>query len=543
MIRHISIDNFAIIEHTEIDLDRGLSAITGETGAGKSVIIEAVSLALGSRADSSFVRHGAEKAVVQLLADIDDEEFVITREISPSGKNACKNICRINGELATLGQVSKLAERIADIHGQYDNQLLHDASYHLYLVDHFQEKSISSVKARFTRAYNEYKDSRTALNDLLISESENKRKEEFYRFEIDEINAANLKPGEDNELEKRVKILKNIEKIFEAVAGSYNAISAEGTGALDILGKSEERLSSIREFSPDFAGIADRFSMILPEISDATYELRRILDTLEFTPDELDNSISRLQTIEALKRKYNGSIDEILKQRDTLARELDILGSLDEQKKILILRTREKLAALKSATALLSAARKESAKLLSAAVERELIDLNFVTATFEFEITKADSINANGGDECNIMISTNQGEPLKPLTKIASGGEISRIMLAIKNVTGTFENMPTMIFDEIDSGISGITASIIARKLKQIAEKHQIICVTHLAQIAAAADINYRIFKTSDANSTRTQIERLNGDQVVDEIARLIGGNFITENTRTSARELIEQSR
>lgn len=535
MIQHLLIQNFAIIENTEIEFEDGLNIITGETGSGKSIVIEAVSLALGARADSSFVRSGKDKAVIQLAASLDGQDYVITREISATGKN----LCRLNGQLVTLGEISALASRIADIHGQYDNQNLRDPRQHLALVDQYRDAEISPLRAEFDAAYAAYKESRGQLDTLLKSEKESRKQADFYRFELAEIQRVDPSPEEDEELTEQIAILQNSEKIFSAVESAYGPLDENEFNVLSLMGNIQSSLESIRNFSREFAETADIFNDAYYGLQDVAARIAGIREQISFRPEELDKLISRLDQIDELKKKYGGSIGDVLAYRDRIQQELSQLENFDELRGTLEQETKQRLRALRTAAAALTGARQASAEALGQAIEAELHDLNFDSARFEIRISAAPAISAEGGDEAEILISTNRGEPLKPLIRVASGGEISRIMLAIKNITGTYDKIPTMIFDEIDAGISGITASIVGRKLREISSSHQIICITHLPQIAACGDANYRICKETDANSTYTHVDRLDEEAAVDEIARLLGGEIITETTRRSARELI----
>ncbi len=535
MIQHLLIQNFAIIENTEIEFEDGLNIITGETGSGKSIVIEAVSLALGARADSSFVRSGKDKAVIQLAASLDGQDYVITREISATGKN----LCRLNGQLVTLGEISALASRIADIHGQYDNQNLRDPRQHLALVDQYRDAEISPLRAEFDAAYAAYKESRGQLDTLLKSEKESRKQADFYRFELAEIQRVDPSPEEDEELTEQIAILQNSEKIFSAVESAYGPLDENEFNVLSLMGNIQSSLESIRNFSREFAETADIFNDAYYGLQDVAARLAGIREQISFRPEELDKLISRLDQIDELKKKYGGSIGDVLAYRDRIQQELSQLENFDELRGTLEQETKQRLRALRTSAAALTGARQASAEALGQAIESELHDLNFDSARFEIRISAAPAISAEGGDEAEILISTNRGEPLKPLIRVASGGEISRIMLAIKNITGTYDKIPTMIFDEIDAGISGITASIVGRKLREISSSHQIICITHLPQIAACGDANYRICKETDANSTYTHVDRLDEEAAVDEIARLLGGEIITETTRRSARELI----
>lgn len=536
MIDHISISNFAIIKNTEIDLRDGLNVITGETGAGKSIVIEAVSLALGARADSSFIRHGADKAVIELAADVNGDQFVISREVSASGRN----ICRINGHLASLNQVQELSGKIADIHGQYDNQLLLDPVHHLELVDSFRPAEITPAKDAFNASYDSYKAIRAEYDELIRTAEENRRKKDLYAFEAEEIGRIDPKPGEDTELEDRISILENSETIYNALYSSRQTLSEDDQNILSVLGSIRSSLSDVSRYSDKLKKLSQDFDDAYYRIEDSAEEMRAICDMTDFSPADLDNAISRLDDIDDLKKKYGPEIKDILAYKEKVESELDKIENFDDRKRELeaLLSAAKKELMGKAET--LTEVRKVSAALLSGAILSELRDLNFDESKLEIEIRKAPAISRTGADEAEILMSANRGEPLKPLSKIASGGEISRIMLAIKNVTGGRFDVPTMIFDEIDSGISGITASVVARKLKKIAQNHQIVCITHLPQIAAAGSSNYRIYKDSDDTSTYTHVETLSEDQKTREIARLLGGDNITDTTVKSAEELIQ---
>ena len=536
MIDHISIHNFAIIENTEIDLKDGLNVITGETGAGKSIVIEAVSLALGARADSSFIRHGENKAYVELASDIAGEDFVISREVNTSGKN----ICRINGRLASLGEVQELAHRIADIHGQYDNQLLLDPAHHLELVDSYRPLQTDPVKESYTESYNAYKKIRSEYDELIHSAAENKRKQDFYRFEIDEINKLDPKPGEDKELADRIAILENSEAIYNALYSSKELLSESDQSVLSMLGTIQTELNQVENYSDKIKDLSKAVTNTYYDLENAAEEMRAISEMTDFSPSDLDKAISRLDDIEELKKKYGPEIDDVISYRDRIEQELDTIENFDDRKAKLESQLEEAKKILMERASVLTQIRKESAALLSQAIISELRDLNFNQSKLEIEIRKAPAINMTGADEAEILMSANPGEPLKPLAKIASGGEISRIMLAIKDACGSHFDVPTMIFDEIDAGISGITASVVARKLRKIASDHQIVCITHLPQIAAAGTSNYRIYKNSDETSTYTHVEELSEEEKINEIARLLGGDNITETTMESARELIQ---
>ena len=538
MINHISIKNFAIIENTEVDFEDGLNIITGETGSGKSIVIEAISLALGSRADTSAIRTGADKAVVQLLGSLDGEEILITREVSAAGKNLCK----LNGELVTLAQLNQVCAKLADIHGQYDNQSLLNPEYHQVLLDTYKTDLISPAKAQVSGIFEKFAACRSELSALLSAEKENARKKDFYQYEVAEIDKADLTPGEDEELADRISLLQNSEKIFANIEKSYAIMSDEAPSVLDGMGSAVRAVEEISGFSKDLESLSQEFSDIYYRLQDLCSELRSVKDGITFSPSELDAAISRMDLIDNLKKKYGNSIEEILEYRDNIAAQLSLIENFDDVK----VKLERELISLKkellAACAALTEVRREVASELEAKIQKELVDLNFHDSRINIAIEPLTAPTAEGMDKVEILISTNKGQPLKPLYKVASGGEMSRIMLAFKNIISSYDMIPTLIFDEIDNGISGITASIVGKKLREISREHQILCITHLPQIAACGDHHYRIYKESDDQTTFTTVERLSEDEKVSEIARLLGGTNITETTLQSARELIAGS-
>ncbi len=538
MIQHISIRNFAIIENTEVDFEEGLNIITGETGSGKSIVIEAVSLALGSRADSSYVRNGADKAVIQLAGELDGEEIVITREISAAGKN----LCRLNGDIVTLAQLNQISRKLADIHGQYDNQSLLNPDNHITLVDAYRHETVDVLKDAVRGDFERYAQVRTQLGRLLASEKENLRRMDFLRYEANEIEKASLRPGEDQELEDRISLLQNSEKIFENIEKAYGVLYDQSPSAMDGIRSGMRAVEEVSGFSSEISALSQELGDVYYRLEDITRQLRDIKESLTFNPEELDTAIARLNLIDGLKKKYGNSIEDILEYYDKISGELNLFENFDEHKARLEKELKTAAHTLRSSCGALTEARKQSASELSEKIQTELVDLNFADAQLDIRILPLEKPTENGMDQVEILISTNRGEPMKPLTRVASGGEMSRIMLAFKNIISSYDQIPTLIFDEIDTGISGITASIVGRKLKEISRHHQIICITHLPQIAACGDHNYRIYKESDETSTFTNVEALDNEEKVQEIARLLGGDHITETTLQSARELISGS-
>lgn len=538
MINHISIRDFAIIKNTDVDFYSGLNIITGETGSGKSIVVTAISLALGSRADSSFVRYGSDKAIIELSGEIDGKEVIISREINSNGKNLCK----LNGRLVTLSELQLTCQKIADIHGQYDNQSLLNTENHLMLVDTYGFDKINEFKNDYADEYQSYIDKKAKLNKLISLSSENARKLDFYKFEISEIKAAKLVPGEDTELEERLDMLKNSEKITSDASHAYELIDGEH-GAYSTLGSALSYIESLAEYSGKLNELLESCNDAYYRLEEAVSVLRDTADEMTFDPSELDEAIERLELIKSLKKKYGSTIEDILAYCDNIEGELLTIENFDDEKLNLEASLLKSYDALIAAGNKLSEVRKAVANELSEKILIELNDLNFSGPALEIRFDPKSIPDESGLDNVEILISTNKGEPLKPLVKTASGGEISRIMLAIKKITASSDAIPTLIFDEIDQGISGQAAHVVGKKLKEIAFDKQILCITHLPQIAAMADTAYRIFKRSDDSSTYTHIEKLNSNAQINEIARLIGGETITDASRKNAEELINSAK
>lgn len=538
MLSHISIKNFAIIENVEIDFHEGLNMITGETGSGKSIVIEAVSLALGSRADTAYIRSGAEKAIVQLVGTLKGEEFVITREVSSAGKNLCK----INGEIVTLNHLNLLCKKIADIHGQYDHQSLLNPDYHIRLIDSYWKDAILPARQKVSAIFSQYREISSQLRGLLADAAENERKRDFMAFELEEIRNARLKPGEDKILQEEIDLLQNSEHIYANLVESYELINGDEFSALGNIKKSLDRIEEINEYSKDLSEIHQQMSDAYYILEELCTQIRELRDKMVFSPDDLDSSIARIEILNSLKRKHNTSLEGIIAYGKELEEKLDQVENIDNLKMELTSAQEKCRQDLKDACRELTLLRKDAAAELQEKILAELAELNFKDAGLSIDFKETSDFTESGTDIVEFMISTNKGEKLKPLSKIASGGEMSRIMLAFKKIVGDYDEIPTMIFDEIDTGISGITASIVGKKLCQIARTHQIICITHLPQIAAFGAYNYKITKESDDSNTYTTVIQLREDEKIQEIARLLGGINITETTLQSAKELIEAS-
>lgn len=536
MIKSIKIKNFAIIKDTEFNFHSGLNIITGETGAGKSVVATAISLALGSRADSTFIRHGASKATVEMLAEFGDKEYTVVREISSNGKNRCI----INGDGVPLGRLISISEKNAQIHGQFDNNLLLNPETHIDLLDTFGGQNILSYYLTYINSFNEFSDIKNKYNKLVTSIKEDSSKADYYRYSIEEIDRANLVDGEDAELEDRMKFLQNAEAISRALSDSYDALTSGDFSAENLIGSALSNIKSVSEYTKDIDFLSDNLESLSIQLSDIISKMHTLLDSSDFSERELDEIMERLSLIDSLKKKYAPTIREILAYRNELSEKLNNMDSFDEQKEELKALLEESRLKLYSDSNALTEARKKVGKELSEAVFSELTQLNFKDADIEVAITPLKAPGPKGMDEVELFITTNKGEPLKPLAKVASGGEVSRIMLAIKAITADSENISTLIFDEVDTGISGITASIVGNKLQSLARNHQVISITHLPQIAANGDHNYRIYKESDDSETFAYVEEITGKDKLMEIARLLGGTKITKATIENARDLIE---
>lgn len=543
MISHIRIKDFAIIDTVELDFYEGLNIITGETGAGKSIMIEAVSLALGSRADTAFIRSGKDKAVVQMIADLDGEEYIVTRELSAGGKN----VCRINDEIVPLAQLNKLCRKIADVHGQYDHQSLLNPENHIKLIDSYRESEIVPVRDEVSALFQSYSDTKRELSSLLSNQAEAERKRDFMRFELNEINAAKPYTGEDDELQQKLNLLQNSEKIFHNLSSVYEFLYESSPSSTEGIGKSIHLLQEISSFSSEINGLQEGLNDIFYKLEDLTSEVRKFKDGITFSPEILEETINRLDLLDGLKRKYGGSIEEVLRYRDKIITDLDHIENIDARRETLTKEVSAYEQKLTEASGSLSILRKKSALEIEKRINVELKELNFKDTAFSVLFSEEEGnqtvFTASGTDRIEFLITTNKGEAPKPLVKIASGGEISRIMLAFKQIIGEFDRIPTMIFDEIDVGISGITASIVGKKLLDISKKHQIICITHLPQIAAFGDHHYKIDKITSGEATHTTVSPLDQKDKISEIARLLGGINITDTTLKSAEELISLSR
>ena len=551
MISHVSIKDFAIIRDLELDLHPGLNVITGETGAGKSIVIEAVSMALGSRADTDFIRTGAEKASISLTVDLDgldvqeildeagvpaDDPLVIRREIS-AGK---KSLCRVNGTIVPLSFLGRLCRCLADIHGQYDTQALLNPEGHADILDLYGGSDLGSVAAMVHGFYTDMTHAAASLSSLRKKLADSERQKDLARYEVQEIDAACIQTGEDESLEEEIRLMQNSENIYQTLSQIYDAVYDSDDSASGRLGSCLSALEGISSFSRDLGNAAQQFSDAYYALDDLGRDLRRLRDSVNYSPEELEEKMERLDLLEKLKRKYGGSLDAVLAYRGKAAQELQIIENADAELEDLESKLKLYTEQYSTAAARLTVLRKRTAQTLEQAVDRELADLNFTDASLSVSVEPAPA-SEKGSDRVEFLIRTNRGEAFKPLAKIASGGELSRIMLGLKRIIGDLDAVPTMIFDEIDAGISGATAGVVGEKLRSISEDHQIVCITHLPQIAALGDHHYRIEKVSEESSVHTTVVPLSEEERVEELARLLSGTTVTESARQQARELLKR--
>ena len=542
MIDRIIIDNFATIEHLSFDLGDGLNIITGETGAGKSVLVTAVSTVLGDRADTTMVRTGADRAFIQIAGTKDGGDVIISREILAGGKSVSK----LNGEMVTLGQIRAFCSDWVDIHGQYDNQQILDPDNHIHITDSFHNEAIRPELEKLRDAYDSYRSAQKEYDDLLKAEADAARQQDYYSFEYKYINDLNLYPGEDEELRERLEMMKNSSRIYQAVRSSYDILQSsdfEGNPSLlDSLSRVVSELSEISSYSDSLSSVSESVSDSYYALDDASAVLRDLLSSLSFSEADMDEVSGRLAVIEDAKRKYRKSVEEILAFRDELGSRLNMIQNFGSEITRLAEAAHRQYSLLEDQASHVSELRHIIAARLESAMTKELQDLEFANSEFRIDIKKTEEIGPLGFDKVEFLISTNPGDPLMPLTRIASGGEISRIMLAFKHIIGETDKVETMIFDEIDTGISGHTALVVGKKLSEIAGHRQIISVTHLAQIAAYGDDNYLISKSIDMDKSYTNIDHLDADSKVRMIATLFSGSADSENALEAARELIQQA-
>jgi len=538
MITHLSIKNFAIISDIDIDFYKGLNIMTGETGAGKSIVIEAMNVALGGRADRTFIRAGCDRAVVQLVATHINTETVVTRELYAEGKS----LCRIDGEIVSLAQLNQYCQKITDVHGQYAHQSLLEPKNHITLIDSYEKESIVSTKKRVSELYDDFSEVSKRLAEMNSSAREEMRKKDYMEFELKEIKKAALVPGEEAKIVEQLEVLKYMEAISNNMEKAYMLAREDENSPFESIGTIQRVLNEIAPHSKDASELENDFHDIYYRLEDICTRLRQAKEKIIFSSSDMDELSARLALIETMKRKYGDDVEQILDRASKLEKTLSMIENLDTDTAALNLEKSRIEDMLKDETRRLTGLRKAAARTLEEKINKELLDLNFQDAQINIAVRPLPGYTENGIDDVEFLIKTNKGSDFKPLARIASGGEISRIMLAFKTVIGDYDDIPTMVFDEIDSGISGATASVVGRKLMELAEKHQIISITHLPQIAACGDHNFRIEKKSSDTETFTTIKHLSEKEKVNEIARLLSGSNVSDLSVKSAKELIDLS-
>ena len=548
MLSLLHIENIAVIECADISFDRGFNVLTGETGAGKSIVIDAISAILGQRAYRDMIRTGTAKASVRaVFTDVPelawfeengveyDSETIIQREIHLDGKN----VCRVNGSLVTVSILNKLGIQLINIHGQHDSASLFDEDNHLQFLDDFARNE--ALRAAYSESYSAVAKLRREIDRMSMDEGEKLRRMETLKYQIEEIEKANLTAGEDEELEARRKLLQNSEKIAnglnDAVENLYGGDDSDG--AASMLATAERALARVAKFSPQISELHEKVADLMYQVQDAAELARDVQYELSYSADELDQIESRLDIIHKLRRKYGTTCAEILEYLEKAKQELDEIEFADDH----IEHLKKKLAkaektAWDSAFALRKN-RKETAEVLSKRILTELAQLDMPKVQFACQFTELE-LTANGADAVAFYMSANVGEALKPMSKVASGGELARIMLAMKNVLAEQDKVNTLIFDEVDTGVSGRAAQKVAEKLKSVARSKQVLCVTHLPQLAAMGDTHLLIAKGERDGRTYTTVTPLDLEGRKRELARIIGGANITETTLKSAEEMLQ---
>ena len=550
MLTNIHIENYALIDCLDIDINEGLNIITGETGAGKSIILGAIGAALGAKINSDVIRAGEEysfisvsfhindadklKAITELDAvDLSDGDIIVTRKILPA-----RSVFKINGVTVSAAQVRSLSSLIIDIHSQRDNLLLLKTENQLKLVDSFGDDEFRKLMDRQKSLYEEYTECNSKLANIGDDASLREREISLLQYEIKEIEEASLTVEEDEELEEKFSKMSYLEKIRRGVAESLQSLESGDVNSIDLLGKAIKSLGDAINYDKDLVQIYDALKEAESILSDASGDLYSYIENNEMDEEEFARITNRIDLYNTLKRKYNGSVKGILEALDEKIERLDTLINSDEYITKLKDRINELIDEMNQVCQSLHDKRVGIAEHLQSLIMSEMTDLNFNNVQFLIEVRKNDTFSSNGYDSVEFLISLNSGEDVKPLKNIASGGEISRIMLAIKSVIADRDITGTMIFDEIDTGISSRTAQYVAEKMHNISKSHQIICITHLPQIAAMADTHFYVYKKVSDNKTITCMRELDEKSQINELARFLGGSKITENVMENAKEM-----
>ena len=547
MLSLLHIENIAVIEQADISFDHGFNVLTGETGAGKSIVIDAISAILGERAYRDMIRTGTNKASVRaIFTDVPrfawfadngvdyDSETMIQREIFLDGKN----VCRVNGTLVSVSALHRLGIQLINIHGQHDSASLFDENNHLAFLDAFSDNG--ELLTKYRAQYEKVSALRREIDSLSMDEGEKLRRMETLRFQIEDISKAELQAGEDEALESRRKLLQNAEKLSNGMDGAVECLygGEESDGAASLLREAERALSRIARYDDSIQSLHDKVADLMYQVQDAAEEVKDARDSLAYSADELESIEARLDVIHKLRRKYGATCEDILAYLEQAKTELDEIEFSDDR----LERLKEKLAKAEQqawdAADKLRSDRKQAAQALSQRILSELAQLDMPKVQFSCTFTPTE-LSANGADFVAFYMSANAGEALKPLSRVASGGELARIMLAMKNVLAEHDQVATLIFDEVDTGVSGRAAQKVAEKLRSVAAGKQVLCVTHLPQLAALASTHLLIAKSERNGRTYTTVTPLDFEGRKRELARIIGGATITETTLKSAGEML----
>lgn len=547
MLSLLHIENIAVIECADISFDAGFHVLTGETGAGKSIVIDAISAILGERAYRDMIRTGANKASVRaVFTDVPqlpwfeangvdyDPETVIQRDIFLDGRN----VCRVNSALVSVSILRKLGIQLINIHGQHDSASLFDESNHLIYLDDYAGNE--DLRSAYMQQYEKVSELRREISRMSMDESEKLRRMETLRYQIEEISKADLEAGEDEALEEHRKVLQNAEKLSDGIHAAVECLygGEDSDGAAGLLAEAERELARLSRYTDAYAGLHDKIADLMYQVQDAAEEARDARDDLTYSADELERIESRLDVIHRLRRKYGATCTDILEYLQNAQTELDEIEFADDHIERLKRKLKEAEKAAWDAAGILRKSRQEGAQSLSARILDELVQLDMPRVQFSCEFTETE-LSSDGADAVTFYMSANVGEALKPLSKVASGGELARIMLAMKNVLAEQDQVATLIFDEVDTGVSGRAAQKVAEKLRSVARTKQVLCVTHLPQMAALAHNHLLIAKEERNGRTYTTVTPLDREGRKRELARIIGGANITEITLKSAEEML----
>jgi len=553
VLKELFIKNVAVIDEAVIEFENGFNVLTGETGAGKSILIDSINMVIGSRSNKEIVRTGTDKAVVNASFEVNSKEIeeklsdfgiepedgnvIISRQISSDGKS----VCRCNGVILPLSCIKEIGELLVDIHGQHDNQKIMNRGNHIMFLDEYGK--YDEVIEKYKEYFNEYKVLISRLEELDTDRAERERKLDLLSYQINEIEAAKLKKDEDIDLEEQRNFLANAEKIISGVEAAYESLygGEYQAAAFDLIMKAQRELSDVKEYDESLAAYSERLESTLAEIEDITGELKSFLNKTDYSAEMLDEIETRLDVINGLKRKYGNSIENINAYLESIKEEYEKYSFSEENIKELLEKKEVCENHLKDVAEKLRGKRKKAAKELEVKIAEELADLDMPNVRFVINFEESEYCS-NGIDKIEFLISANSGEEPKAMNKIASGGELSRIMLAIKSVMSESNYSETMIFDEIDTGVSGRAAQKIAEKIAGFSGNCQIFAVTHLSQIAAMADTHFLIKKENDTEKTYTKVKKLNREERVVELGRIIGGVCVTETTLKSAEEMLEMA-